>query len=645
MRALLTGSAILLLAAAAGGDEVMSEESLPRNVYVCHRAAGPIVVDGNLDEAAWQDIPSPVFEDLVTGEPPVYPVTARLLWDDAYLYVGYEVADPNVWAEAGVRDACMFGARNSPFDESFVKVFIDPNGDSEDYIELHGNPLNNQADLLIPRTCSRVVLDKLGLESLGYKAQRARGSIYDWTCAGWKTAVRVHGTLNEPGDVDKGWTVEMAIPFSAIKPFAGKMSCPPNEGDVWRMHLARRYRTARDAETTQYWTWPKTGEVNCHRTDRWGYTVFGGKRGNLARKLERLPKASFRWRALWANAPNTAAEVDDIVRLAHEMHVDALLVQVTRSGGQCWYKSAILKKVPKAKLADPLQAVIDAAGKHGIRVYAWTMNLWVPPKAYFEQHPEQAQTILPEEDRLMHAPRLTPDRHNVHYGQWLCPDHGLVDFEKRILQELARNYAIAGIALDYVGYRNYHACFCEHSNAKRAEFAARLRKREGRLPHSEEMVRAEFSEQSLVDWVAQAREAVLAVKPGLKLACHIYPDFDPNPLYGNRLPVDYCGQTTAWFFKPYWSPEKMYHKARVYRAAQGTYVPNNTHVPFIGIFEKNGLLKSPERLRQEIRIAGSSGSDTIMIAFAATFVGHPDLVRVVSEELDRGGTPPPPPRP
>jgi len=643
MRTILAGSMVLLMIAGTGGIHAMSEEPVPPNAYVCHRANGPIVIDGKLDEPAWQDIPSPVFEDLVTGEPPRYPVTARLLWDDAYLYVGYEVADPNVWAEANVRDACMFGVRDTPFDETFVKVFIDPDADGQNYIELHCNPLNNQADLLIPRTISWWDRQKRGLKPYRFKPRGRKGNIYDWTCEGWQTAVTVQGTLNDPSDVDKGWTVEMAIPFSAIRPFTGARSCPPKEGDVWRVHLARRHRTSREAETTSYWTWPKAGEVLCHRTDTWGYTIFDGKRGSVAQKLGRLPKAQFTWCALWANAPNTAEEVKDIVRLAREMHFDALLVQVTRSRGQCWYKSEILKMMPKARLADPLQAVIDEAGKHGIQVYAWTMNLWVPPKQYFETHPEHAQKILPEEERLMRAPRLTPDRHNVHYGEWLCPDHGLLDFEKRILQELATNYDIAGIALDYVGYRNYHACFCEYSNAKRTQFAARLRKRERRLPHSEAMVQAEFSEQSLVDWVAQAREAVLAVKPNLKIACHIYPDFDPNPLYGNRLQVDYCGQTTGWFFKPYWSPEKMYRKAQLYEGAEGTYVPGNTHVPFIGVAKwKKDMQKSPERLRREIRIAGAAGSDSIMLAFAATFAQAPELVDVVREELAGPALPPPP---
>ena len=38
--------------------------------YTCYRAAGPITVDGKLDEASWQLAPkSTPFVDIVTGEP------------------------------------------------------------------------------------------------------------------------------------------------------------------------------------------------------------------------------------------------------------------------------------------------------------------------------------------------------------------------------------------------------------------------------------------------------------------------------------------------------------------------------------------------------------------------------------------------
>ena len=48
--------------------------------YVARRAAGPITIDGRLDEPSWQMAEkSPRFVDMVTGEPGFYDTRAAVL--------------------------------------------------------------------------------------------------------------------------------------------------------------------------------------------------------------------------------------------------------------------------------------------------------------------------------------------------------------------------------------------------------------------------------------------------------------------------------------------------------------------------------------------------------------------------------------
>ena len=50
--------------------------------YTCYRAAGPITVDGRLDEPSWRAVPfSTPFVDIVTGEPAWFDTRVALLWD------------------------------------------------------------------------------------------------------------------------------------------------------------------------------------------------------------------------------------------------------------------------------------------------------------------------------------------------------------------------------------------------------------------------------------------------------------------------------------------------------------------------------------------------------------------------------------
>ena len=54
--------------------------------YTAFRAAGPIEVDGRLDEESWRRAPrSPRFVDMVTGRPVVHDTHAAVVWDDEAL--------------------------------------------------------------------------------------------------------------------------------------------------------------------------------------------------------------------------------------------------------------------------------------------------------------------------------------------------------------------------------------------------------------------------------------------------------------------------------------------------------------------------------------------------------------------------------
>ena len=119
------------------------------------RAAKAIAVDGKLDEADWsRALAVPV--DVIWGkdsERTAAPrMTARFLWDDFYLYIGYEVWDANLSARAegspqgpenNKRRACDIAANLVDVVEFFI-VFDDPNF----FWETHHNALNSFGDVL-----------------------------------------------------------------------------------------------------------------------------------------------------------------------------------------------------------------------------------------------------------------------------------------------------------------------------------------------------------------------------------------------------------------------------------------------------------------------------------------------------------------
>lgn len=177
------------------------------------RTKEAITVDGVLDEAAWRRAPSLPLRDIKGRQAPITMV--KLLWDDKNLYIAFNCADTDIWATKRQRDDFLW-------EEEVVEVFIDPDGDGRNYYEFQVNPLGTQIDLLIPDAVKGVRDTK----------RNAR-----WNCKGWRSAVKVRGSVNRRDDTDESWTVEMAIPLSElVSPSSPSF---PRHGVVWRLNLYR----------------------------------------------------------------------------------------------------------------------------------------------------------------------------------------------------------------------------------------------------------------------------------------------------------------------------------------------------------------------------------------------------------------------
>jgi hypothetical protein len=240
----------------------------PPRGYVCYRAQGRVTIDGKLDDAAWRAVPW--TEDFVDIEgdrrrPPRFKTRVKMLWDDTYFYIGAELEEPHVWATLTKHDSVIF-------QDNDFEVFIDPDGDNHNYAELEINALNTTWDLLLKKPYRD-----------GGKAQN------EYEIEGLKTAVHVNGTLNNPRDTDKGWTVEIAIPWKALGKLA-KISAPPRDGDQWRVNFSRvewqhevvdgKYRKVK-GRPEDNWVWSPQGVVDMHRPEMWGYVQFStAKPGN-----------------------------------------------------------------------------------------------------------------------------------------------------------------------------------------------------------------------------------------------------------------------------------------------------------------------------------------------------------------------------
>jgi len=238
--------------------------------YVAYRAATSLTIDGRLDDAAWRDAPwTDAFVDIEgdTQLEPQFNTRAKMLWDDEYFYVGAQLDEPHVWATLTTHDSVIF--RDPDFE-----VFIDPNGDNHEYYEFEINARNTFWDLLLPKP---------------YKDDGK--PVNSWEIPGLKSAVSVDGTLNDPRDTDRNWSVELAFPWRVLGELARRKS-PPMTADQWRVNFSRvewpieivngAYRKPTGAREHN-WVWSPQHVVDMHRPETWGYVQFSAAAPGTAR--------------------------------------------------------------------------------------------------------------------------------------------------------------------------------------------------------------------------------------------------------------------------------------------------------------------------------------------------------------------------
>jgi hypothetical protein len=262
--------------------------------YTSRQIREQIEINGDLSKPIWQRAEkSPRFVDMVTGEPGFYNTEAAVLWNTDYLYIGFWVEEPFVSATQTERDSIVFL-------ENDIEVFID-GGDC--YYELELNALNTvyevffiwrdayqrggkfdvpEFDLFNKKAMTfGGDYDRTGSSFwYGRHPRGLRWAFLDWDMPGLKTAVKVNGKINDNTTVDKGWEVEIAIPWQSLKWLANGRSLPPKEGDEWRIFFGRFQKlTASGIEIQPHpaWCWNKHGVYDTHLPECFTSINFTGQ--------------------------------------------------------------------------------------------------------------------------------------------------------------------------------------------------------------------------------------------------------------------------------------------------------------------------------------------------------------------------------
>ena len=217
-------------------------EAPPR--YEARRAVGRSVVDGKLSDPGWNAVPSVELLFPWSGQTGAKQKTkVRVLWDEQALYIGYECEDADVVAHFDKRD-------DPTYRDDAVEFFVNPKPEQEFYYGLEMNARGTLYDYFY-------AYPKLLLKRLDFR--------------GVQLATHVDGTLNQTGDKDRGWTLEVAIPWANFEELG--TAAAPKAGTAWTVNF-NRWDGVEPARRLSVWSDSGTLRPSPHNPKRFGQLVF-----------------------------------------------------------------------------------------------------------------------------------------------------------------------------------------------------------------------------------------------------------------------------------------------------------------------------------------------------------------------------------
>lgn len=165
------------------------------------------VIDGDLSD--WK---APFLGPFVihnSAEKATQNTMVSLSWNDENLYIAYKVADSKIIGSNQKKDSSIFNT------DDLVEIFIDPDGDGKNYLEIGVNAFSTNYDMLI--------------------------KCISPDCGGWNTALNIDiiGLETVSKINAEGFCTEIKIPFSSLEKIENGNFSKPKKGVKWKGNTFR----------------------------------------------------------------------------------------------------------------------------------------------------------------------------------------------------------------------------------------------------------------------------------------------------------------------------------------------------------------------------------------------------------------------
>ncbi|NLO05116.1 MAG: hypothetical protein GX131_04725 [candidate division WS1 bacterium] len=287
-----------------------------------------------------------------------------------------------------------------------------------------------------------------------------------------------------------------------------------------------------------------------------------------------------------------------------------------------------------------LAQAVEAAAKHNISILAYISPMGHIQRAWREAYPDVPipwQVMNDDEEAAFNFISAGDNSYIIPYqwgGEAIMTNEVLTnraicfssdaarDLFKPMIDNIASVPGVDALGFDGFGYQNYRRCYCEECQKRLADYMA------AHPDMPEEEASVNYFRDALVGYINHLAGYARSKRANIKTSIHIWPVFMPEPLYGNRLDIDYCGQTAAWY--TLWPEEKIAEYSRIIVQDANNYYPRQQGVGMIGYYDRPGEfpVKDAERVDMELRTMIENGCRRIQVCSSIHVVNSPEIAEV-----------------
>ncbi|WP_343617644.1 carbohydrate-binding family 9-like protein [Flavobacterium sp.] len=175
--------------------------------FPIHKTNDKITIDGDLTD--WK---TPFLGPFVihnSGEKATQNTMVSLSWNDENLYIAYRSKDSKIIGKSQPKDSKIYET------DDLVEMFIDPDGDGKNYIEIGVNAFSTYYDMLLKCISPE--------------------------CGGWNTSMEytISGFEAVSKTTTEGFNTEIKIPFSSLEKIENGNFTKPKTGTKWKGNAFR----------------------------------------------------------------------------------------------------------------------------------------------------------------------------------------------------------------------------------------------------------------------------------------------------------------------------------------------------------------------------------------------------------------------